>query len=131
MKQYEIQITDNALSDLEEIYNYIAEQLQTPEAAMRQYNRIANAIETLDNQEVARTELLPYWSCPECASSLPVYFNIAKYISNCSYTSLQTISPLLPSCFYYGIHRMLCKPSQHFLDTLSRIFKSRSELLLM
>ncbi|MGI5879931.1 MAG: type II toxin-antitoxin system RelE/ParE family toxin [Syntrophomonadaceae bacterium] len=48
MKQYKIQITDKALSDLEEIYNYIAEQLQTPEAAMRQSNRIANAIETLD-----------------------------------------------------------------------------------
>ncbi|NLF46444.1 MAG: type II toxin-antitoxin system RelE/ParE family toxin [Syntrophomonadaceae bacterium] len=48
MKQYRIQITDKALSDLEEIYNYIAEQLQSPEAAMRQFNRIANAIETLD-----------------------------------------------------------------------------------
>ncbi len=33
---------------MEEIYNYIAEQLQAPEAAMEQYNRIADAIETLD-----------------------------------------------------------------------------------
>lgn len=48
MKQYKIQITDKALSDMEEIYNYIAEQLQSPEAAMGQYNRIAVAIETLD-----------------------------------------------------------------------------------
>ena len=48
MKQYKIQITDMALSDMEEIYNYIAVQLQAPEAAMRQYNRIADAIETLD-----------------------------------------------------------------------------------
>ncbi|MCR6544049.1 type II toxin-antitoxin system RelE/ParE family toxin [Dehalobacterium formicoaceticum] len=48
MKQYKIQITDKALSDMEEIYNYIAGQLQAPEAAMGQYNRIANAIETLD-----------------------------------------------------------------------------------
>ena len=48
MKQYKIQITDKALSDMEEIYNYIAEQLQSPEAAMGQYNRIADAIETLD-----------------------------------------------------------------------------------
>lgn len=48
MKQYKIQITDMALSDMEEIYNYIAEQLKAPEAAMRQYNRIAEAIETLD-----------------------------------------------------------------------------------
>jgi len=48
MKHYKIQITDQALSDMEEIYNYIAEQLQAPVAAMGQYNRIADAIETLD-----------------------------------------------------------------------------------
>ncbi len=48
MKHYKIQITDSALSNMEEIYNYIAEQLQAPEAAMGQYNRIADAIETLD-----------------------------------------------------------------------------------
>ena len=48
MKQYRIQITDKALSDMEEIYNYITEQLEAPEAAMGQYNRIADAIETLD-----------------------------------------------------------------------------------
>ncbi len=48
MKLYRIQITDKALSDMEEIYNYIAMNLQAPEAAMRQYNRIADAIETLD-----------------------------------------------------------------------------------
>lgn len=48
MKHYEVQITNKALSDLEEIYHYIAEQLQAPEAAMEQYNRIADAIETLD-----------------------------------------------------------------------------------
>ena len=48
MKRYKIQITDKALSDMEEIYNYIAEQLQAPETAMGQYNRIATAIETLD-----------------------------------------------------------------------------------
>lgn len=48
MKRYKVQITDRALSDMEEIYNYIAEQLQAPETAMEQYNRIADAIETLD-----------------------------------------------------------------------------------
>lgn len=48
MKQYKIQITDKALSDMEEIYNYISKQLQAPEVAMGQYNRIAEAIETLD-----------------------------------------------------------------------------------
>ncbi len=48
MKQYKVQITEKALSDMEEIYYYIAEQLQAPEAAMGQYTRIADAIETLD-----------------------------------------------------------------------------------
>ena len=33
---------------MEEIYNYIAEQLQSPETAIGQYNRIAGAIEALD-----------------------------------------------------------------------------------
>lgn len=48
MKQYKVQITDKALADMEEIYTYIAEQLQAPENAMGQYNRIAKAIEELD-----------------------------------------------------------------------------------
>ena len=48
MKQYKVQITDNALADMEEIYNYIAIQLQAPENAMGQYNRIAKAIEELN-----------------------------------------------------------------------------------
>jgi len=48
MRQFKIQITDIALSDMEEIYNYIAEKLQAREAAMGRYNRIADAIETLD-----------------------------------------------------------------------------------
>lgn len=47
MKQYVVRITDKALTDMEEIYNYIAIQLRTPENAMGQYNRIAEAIEGL------------------------------------------------------------------------------------
>lgn len=47
MKQYKVQITDKALADMEEIYNYIAIQLQAPENAIGQYNRIAKAIEEL------------------------------------------------------------------------------------
>ena len=43
MKQYKVQITDKALADMEEIYNYIAIQLQAPENAIGQYNRIAKA----------------------------------------------------------------------------------------
>ena len=48
MKHYTVKITDKALADMEEIYDYIAIQLQAPENAMRQYNRIAEAIEKLD-----------------------------------------------------------------------------------
>lgn len=47
MKRYTVKITDRALADMEEIYNYIAIHLQAPENAMRQYNRIAEAIEGL------------------------------------------------------------------------------------
>ena len=48
MKQYVVRITDKAMADMEEIYNYIAIQLQAPENAMGQYNRIAEAIEGLN-----------------------------------------------------------------------------------
>ncbi|USF27633.1 hypothetical protein N510_002589 [Firmicutes bacterium ASF500] len=49
MERYTVQITDEALSDLEEIYRYIAEQLQAPETAVRQYRRIADEILTLSS----------------------------------------------------------------------------------
>lgn len=48
MKQYVVRITDMALADMEEIYNYIAIQLQAPENAMGQYNWLAEAIEGLN-----------------------------------------------------------------------------------
>ena len=48
MKHYKIHITDEALNDMESIYEYIAEELLVPDTAMGQYNRIADAIETLD-----------------------------------------------------------------------------------
>ncbi len=44
MKQYIVEITAAALSDMEEIYNHIAYALLSPENAMRQYNRIADKI---------------------------------------------------------------------------------------
>lgn len=48
MRQYEVKITDEALADMEQLYNYIAYVLLSPENAMGQYNRIADAILTLD-----------------------------------------------------------------------------------
>ena len=48
MKQYKVEITKEALQDMEDIYNYIAIDLLAPENAMGQYNRIADEILTLD-----------------------------------------------------------------------------------
>ncbi len=44
MKEYLVEITAEALAEMEEIYNHIAYVLLSPENAMRQYNRIANKI---------------------------------------------------------------------------------------
>jgi len=49
MKQYKVEITREALQDMEDIYNYIAVDLLSPENAMEQYNRIADEILTLDS----------------------------------------------------------------------------------
>ena len=48
MNQYTVEITDEALTDMEELYNHIAYVLLAPENAMGQYNRIADAILKLD-----------------------------------------------------------------------------------
>ena len=48
MEQYKVEITKEALQDMEDIYNYIALELRSPENAMGQYNRIADEILTLD-----------------------------------------------------------------------------------
>lgn len=44
MERYTVRITDEALNDMEEIYHYIAENLQSPENAAGQYDRIADGI---------------------------------------------------------------------------------------
>lgn len=49
MKQYKVEITREALQDMEDMYNYIAVDLLSPENAMGQYNRIADEILTLDS----------------------------------------------------------------------------------
>ena len=48
MVKYKVEITREALQDMEDIYDYIAIDLLSPENAMGQYNRIANEILTLD-----------------------------------------------------------------------------------
>jgi toxin ParE1/3/4 len=49
MERYEVSITEDALQDMEDIYRYIAEKLQSPENAIGQYNRIADEILTLSS----------------------------------------------------------------------------------
>ena len=48
MEVYSVNISEVALADMESIYNYIAKTLLAPESALRQYNRFANAILSLD-----------------------------------------------------------------------------------
>lgn len=48
MKKYRVKITGRALADMEAIYNYIASDLHSPDTAMKQYDRIVAAIESLD-----------------------------------------------------------------------------------
>ena len=48
MKQYGMKISHAALSDMEQIYSYIADRLLEPDTAMGQYNRIAEAIQSLN-----------------------------------------------------------------------------------
>jgi len=47
MRHYEVLITDKAYDDMESIYKYIAETLLVPTTAVKQYDRIAEAILTL------------------------------------------------------------------------------------
>lgn len=47
MKQYNVKITNKALGDMEAIYDYIADSLKVPDTAMKQYDRIADAVESL------------------------------------------------------------------------------------
>ena len=47
-KRQKVEITEEALQDMEDIYNYIAIDLLASENAMGQYDRIADEILTLD-----------------------------------------------------------------------------------
>ena len=49
MRHYEVLISDKANDDMEGIYKYIAETLLAPMAAAEQYDRIADAILSLED----------------------------------------------------------------------------------
>lgn len=67
MKQYTVEITDEALADMEQLYNHIAHILQAPENAMGQYNRIADEILKLD---VLPERFRIMDSEPECSNGI-------------------------------------------------------------
>ena len=48
MKRYEVLISDKAFEDMEGIYNYIAKTLHEPDIAINQYERIAEAVLSLE-----------------------------------------------------------------------------------
>lgn len=48
MNHYEVLISDKANNDMEAIYEYISETLRSPAIAIKQYDRIADAILSLE-----------------------------------------------------------------------------------
>ena len=63
MKKYNVRIAEIALSDMEAIYAYISEKLHAPNAALSRYNRIADAIISLESNP-KRYKIMD--SEPEC-----------------------------------------------------------------
>ena len=48
MTKYDVLVTNEALADMDQIFDYIAIELLSPENAAGQYDRIADAIMSLD-----------------------------------------------------------------------------------
>lgn len=48
MEEYTVKLTAEASKDMEQIYDYIAWSLLAPESALNQYNRIAEAVLSLN-----------------------------------------------------------------------------------
>jgi len=48
MRRYEVLISDKAYEDMEAIFRYISETLLVPESAAKQYDRIVDAILSLE-----------------------------------------------------------------------------------
>lgn len=44
MREYLVKITDKALNDMNGIYEYIADNLRSPDNALGQYNKIADGV---------------------------------------------------------------------------------------
>ena len=65
MRHYDVVISDKAKEDMDAIYKYIAETLHEPSIAAKQYNRIADAILTLEEMlemDEAGIAAAGYWT---------------------------------------------------------------------
>ena len=60
MKRYKVQLTAPAQADMLEIYRYISEELHNPTAAIRLYERIAQAILSLADTPERSSGRSPY-----------------------------------------------------------------------
>ena len=87
MEQYDIIIYDKAVEDMNGIYAYISEKLLAPIAALNQYNRIVDAILTLEqmperirlmDSEPERTQGLR----PLVVDNYTVFFIIVEHTVN-------------------------------------------------
>jgi len=95
MSKYEVFISERAFRDMDCIYRYIADTLQAPNAAASQYDRIADAILTLETMPM-RVKIMD--SAPEKKKRLramiidnySVIFTVrngAVYVSRVLYSS--------------------------------------------
>lgn len=70
MKEYDVKITHRALADIDMIYDYIAQSLQAPDTAAKQYDRIADGIMSLNIFPERCKLLIPSqsvtWACDSC-----------------------------------------------------------------
>lgn len=75
MERYKVEITDQALSDLEDIYRYIAEKLSAPDTALQLYDRLMEAVLSLERFP-ARAALVSFE--PERSAGLR-RLNVGRY----------------------------------------------------
>jgi|ADurb_Cas_02_Slu_FD_contig_41_612650_length_645_multi_2_in_0_out_0_1 hypothetical protein len=87
MKKYRVKITGKALVDMEVVYDYIAYNLQSPDTAMKQYNRIAAAIESFVLSWNGASCSIQSWSavmaCGNCwwTTTLPFMWSANRKLS--------------------------------------------------
>ena len=109
MDKYEVKITDEALADMEKIYEYIATRLLlAPENALGQYNCIADAILKLDSfpDRFALFELEPEhsWGLRRMV--------VDNYLVCCMVDpGVVTVTDVL---FGARIRRVLCRENQRY-----------------